>query len=205
MNTCKTCQWWSAEKLERSVAGGYYSTLTGYGLCNCPAIIDVSNDADIDLKPDGAAVRDCDSDAALFATGPDFGCVHHHPANITLSVKQGERVVETRKPFDLFASTLQSRLSCTYRGQPIGDADMIAFGADNPPAMLTIPKENGISNVISECGRWMGQIKITETEEGRFVEWLYLNGGIKFTPADLKTVNRARVMPDGSLQPWSEQ
>lgn len=80
MKRCKTCKWWTE-------IGGAFDGKERIGRewhlipqrdCKCPKVVDQS-DPEItwaSLPADAAGYSDCEDYAAIFRTGPEFGCIH---------------------------------------------------------------------------------------------------------------------------------
>ena len=76
--TCKTCRWWD-KVIVRALPPGIYKG------CGCSVIRYVGRDDEdaqgrkisIPFQPDGACYWDFEEYDAGFASGPDFGCIHH--------------------------------------------------------------------------------------------------------------------------------
>lgn len=68
----------------------------------------------------------------------------------------------------LFGSPAPSRFPC----EPLDDVTAITFGVDEP-ATVQIPAADGTSDVVSDCGKWRGQICISRSISGvRWMEWI---------------------------------
>lgn len=68
MKTCSTCSYWDPESR--------YCGPKTHGSCNCAAFLYAGVDPPA-AGPDTLTYADWEGYAAGFATGPDFGCIHH--------------------------------------------------------------------------------------------------------------------------------
>lgn len=71
MNTCKTCKWWGPSY----VSEYRHTPESGFGHCDSPKILE-GYGHDPKTSPQDAAIIENDEGWG-WATGPDFGCIHH--------------------------------------------------------------------------------------------------------------------------------